>query len=123
MATSATVFDLSAAPKQKLAWRPARTTPQYHAAKQTEELEAWRTWQESVLKKTDMLFAQDRSISIGREKQQAGTKREAAARLRIRLPRDAAQGKLTTYSGDSVQIVGSQEWDALQAATRKFAAV
>ncbi|KAL6801909.1 p150/dynactin-like protein [Trichoderma sp. SZMC 28012] len=123
MATSATVFDLSAAPKQKLAWRPARTTPQYHAAKQTEELEAWRTWQESVLKKTDMLFAQDRSISIGREKQQAGTKRKAAARLRIRLPRDAAQGKLTTYSGDSVQIVGSQEWDALQAATRKFAAV
>ncbi|QYT01335.1 Dynactin ro-3 [Trichoderma simmonsii] len=123
MATSATVFDLSAAPKQKLAWRPARTTPQYHAAKQTEELEAWRTWQESVLKKTDVLFAQDRSISIGREKQQAGTKREAAARLRIRLPRDAAQGKLTTYSGDSVQIVGSQEWDALQAATRKFAAV
>ncbi|KAJ4859047.1 dynein associated protein domain-containing protein [Trichoderma breve] len=123
MATSATVFDLSAAPKQKLAWRPARTTPQYHAAKQTEELEAWRTWQESVLKKTDMLFAQDRSISIGREKQQAGTKRDAAARLRIRLPRDAAQGKLTTYSGDSVQIVGSQEWDALQAATRKFAAV
>ncbi|KAL6826929.1 p150/dynactin-like protein [Trichoderma sp. SZMC 28015] len=123
MATSATVFDLSAAPKQKLAWRPARTTPQYHAAKQTEELEAWRTWQDSVLKKTDMLFAQDRSISIGREKQQAGTKREAAARLRIRLPRDAAQGKLTTYSGDSVQIVGSQEWDALQAATRKFAAV
>ncbi|KAL5084388.1 hypothetical protein Trisim1_012095 [Trichoderma cf. simile WF8] len=123
MATSATVFDLSAAPKQKLAWRPARTTPQYHAAKQTEELEAWRTWQESVLKKTDMLFAQDRSISIGREKQQAGTKREAAARLRIRLPRDAAQGKLTTYSGESVQIVGSQEWDALQAATRKFAAV
>ncbi|KAK4067818.1 hypothetical protein Trihar35433_6378 [Trichoderma harzianum] len=123
MATSATVFDLSAAPKQKLAWRPARTTPQYHAAKQTEELEAWRTWQESVLKKTDMLFAQDRSISIGREKQQAGTKREAAARLRIRLPRDAAQGKLTTYSRDSVQIVGSQEWDALQAATRKFAAV
>lgn len=124
MATSATVFDLGAAPKQKLAWRPARTTPQYHAAKQTEELEAWRTWQDSVLKKTDMLFAQDRSISIGREKLQAGTKREAAARLRIRLPRDAAQGKLTTYSGDnSVQIVGSQEWDALQAATRKFAAV
>ncbi|KAL6832477.1 p150/dynactin-like protein [Trichoderma camerunense] len=123
MATSATVFDLSAAPKQKLAWRPARTTPQYHAAKQTEELEAWRTWQESVLKKTDMLFAQDRSISIGREKQQAGTKRDAAARLRIRLPRDAAQGKLTTYSGENVQIVGSQEWDALQAATRKFAAV
>ncbi|OPB42389.1 dynactin ro-3 [Trichoderma guizhouense] len=123
MATSATVFDLSAAPKQKLAWRPARTTPQYHAAKQTEELEAWRTWQESVLKKTDMLFAQDRSISIGREKQQTGTKREAAARLRIRLPRDAAQGKLTTYSGENVQIVGSQEWDALQAATRKFAAV
>ncbi|KAF3069319.1 hypothetical protein CFAM422_007049 [Trichoderma lentiforme] len=123
MATSATVFDLNAAPKQKLAWRPARTTPQYHAAKQTEELEAWRTWQESVLKKTDMLFAQDRSISIGREKQQAGTKRDAAARLRIRLPRDAAQGKLTTYSGENVQIVGSQEWDALQAATRKFAAV
>ncbi|EHK24511.1 uncharacterized protein TRIVIDRAFT_30893 [Trichoderma virens Gv29-8] len=123
MATSATIFDLGAAPKQKLAWRPARTTPQYHAAKQTEELEAWRTWQESVLKKTDMLFAQDRSVNLGREKLQAGTKREAAARLRIRLPRDATQGKLTTFAGDNVQIVGSQEWDALQAATRKFAAV
>ncbi|RFU81759.1 dynactin 1 [Trichoderma arundinaceum] len=123
MATSATVFDLNAAPKQKLAWRPARTTPQYHAAKQMEDLEAWRTWQESVLKKTDMLFAQDRSVSLGREKQRTGMKRETAARLRIRLPRDAAAGKLTAQSGDSVQIVGSQEWDALQAATRKFAVI
>ncbi|KAH0494377.1 hypothetical protein TgHK011_000997 [Trichoderma gracile] len=121
LATSATVFDLSAAPKQKLAWRPARTTPQYHAAKQTEEFETWRTWQESVLKKTDMLLVQDRTASLGREKQ-AGTKREAAARLRIRLPRDG-KAAATTYAGDKVQIVGSQEWDALQAATRKFAAV
>ncbi|KAH6610261.1 hypothetical protein Trco_000281 [Trichoderma cornu-damae] len=122
MATSATVFDLSAVPKQKLAWRPARSTPQYHAAKQMEDLEAWRTWQESVLKKTDMLFVQDRSASLGREKQ-AGMKRETAARLRIRLPHDPAQGKRTARLGDNVQIVGSQEWDALQAATRKFAVV
>jgi dynactin 1 len=123
MATSATVFDLNTAPKQKLAWRPARSTAQYHAAKQIEDLEAWRTWQESVLKKTDMLSVQDRSVSLGKEKQQAGMKRGTAARLRIRLPRDPAQqGKLTTNSGDNVQIVGSQEWDSLQAATRKFAA-
>ncbi|KAH8131505.1 hypothetical protein ACSS6W_001728 [Trichoderma asperelloides] len=125
MATSTTVFDLSSAPKEKLAWRPARSTPQYHVAKQMEDLEAWRAWQESVLKKTDMLFAQDRSLSIGREKlkQAAGAKRDAVARLRIRLPRDPAlQGKLTT-TGDNVRIVGSQEWDALQAATRKFAVV
>lgn len=125
MATSTTVFDLSTAPKEKLAWRPARSTPQYHVAKQMEDLEAWRAWQESVLKKTDMLFAQDRSLRLGREKLQqaaAGAKGDAVARLRIRLPRDPAlQGKLT--AGDNVRIVGSQEWDALQAATRKFAAV
>jgi dynactin 1 len=55
MATSATVFDFGKLPKDKLAWRPAKTTPQYHAAKQAEDYEAWKSWQDSVLRKSEVL--------------------------------------------------------------------
>ncbi|KAI6779815.1 Dynactin [Emericellopsis cladophorae] len=106
MATSSTVFDFSKLPEDKLAWRPARATPQYHAAKQREDYEAWKDWQSSVLRKTELLTIGKRA---GREKRLMA---DPAARLQIRLP--GSDGKMLAGSGQRVQIVGSQEWESLQ---------
>ncbi|OAQ73036.1 dynactin [Pochonia chlamydosporia 170] len=105
MATTAKVFDFSTLPKDKLAWKPAKSTPQYHAAKQMEDFAAWNAWQDSVLKKSSML----RTTDAVRTRLQ-----NPAAQLQIRLP--GSDGKMKTGSGigRAVQIVGSREWEALQ---------
>ncbi|KAJ4024183.1 hypothetical protein NW752_002749 [Fusarium irregulare] len=105
MASGASMYDFSAMPKDKLAWKPARSTPQYHAAKQMEDYAAWGAWQESVLKKAHVL--QGQAANAERRKNAP-----MAARLRIKLP--SADGKMVPGSGRDVQIVGSQEWEALQ---------
>lgn len=108
MATTASVYDFKALPKDKLVWKPARTTPQYHAAKQQEDYAAWTSWQDSVLHKASML----RHQTNGAEKRRKTARRDPTARLRINMAGD--DGKLVPGSGRDVQIVGSQEWDALQ---------
>jgi dynactin 1 len=108
MATSATVFDLGSLPKDKLAWKPARTTPQYHAAKQLEDYAAWKSWQASVLKKTETLASQ-----AAASERKGRARGNPAARLQIRLP--GPDGTMMKARSDrEVQIVGSREWEALQ---------
>lgn len=111
MATSATVFDFNALPRDKLAWKPARTSPQYHAAKQAEDYEAWKSWQDSVLKKSQLL-AMPSAGEGGRVNRDGPRRGNPAAKLQIRLPND--NGKMVTGSHSRVQIVGSREWEALQ---------
>ncbi|TDZ23156.1 Dynactin, 150 kDa isoform [Colletotrichum orbiculare MAFF 240422] len=112
LATSARVFDLGTLPADKLAWRPARSTPQYHAAKQREDLAAWKSWRDSVLKKSDVVVM---GGAAGRADKRH-VLRSAAARLQIRLPNAGADadGKPATGGGRDVQIVGSREWEGLQ---------
>ncbi|KAF6843962.1 CAP-Gly domain-containing protein [Colletotrichum musicola] len=105
--TSARVFDLGSLPEDKLAWKPARTTPQYHAAKQREDLAAWKSWRDSVLKKSEVVLG--RKDPAAEKKQMT---RNVAARLQIRLP--DSDGKMVPGGGRDVQIVGSREWEGLQ---------
>lgn len=107
MATSAAVFDFGKLPKDKLAWKPAKTTPQYHAAKQAEDYEAWKSWLNSVVKKSEVLAATGR---VSGEKKPS-VRSDPAARLQIRLP--GSDGKMLSESGRGVQIVGSRQWEAL----------
>ncbi|KAF7543119.1 hypothetical protein G7046_g10059 [Stylonectria norvegica] len=89
---------------------PARSTPQYHVARQMEDYAAWNAWQRSVLNKSDVLRNQggrDHPHARGN----AGARNKAAARLRVKLP--GPDGKMLT-AGRDVQIVGSREWEALQ---------
>lgn len=109
MATSAKVYDLRALPKDKMAWRPARVTPQYHAAKLAENFAVWKSWETSVVQKTQVITGNQpgRRQDLDRAKL-----RKAAARLQIRLP--DLDGKMIPGSGSDVHIVGSREWKGLQ---------
>ncbi|KAI1100277.1 CAP-Gly domain-containing protein [Jackrogersella minutella] len=113
LATSAKVYDLGSMPKDKMAWRPAKATPQYHAAKQAEDYAVWRSWQDSIVQKTRVVL----SVEHGRKRQQdidhAKTMRKAAAKLQIKLP-DADGKVITGLSAKEVQVVGSSEWEGLQ---------
>ncbi|KAJ4308918.1 hypothetical protein N0V84_011808 [Fusarium piperis] len=108
MTSSASLYNFTALPEDKLSWKPARSTPQYHAAKQMEDYAAWTAWEDSVLRKAHVL--QGQTANVERRKVAAG--RNPAARLRIRLP--GVDGKVVPGSGRDVQIVGSREWEALQ---------
>ncbi|KAI1813052.1 dynein associated protein-domain-containing protein [Poronia punctata] len=110
MATSAKVFDLNTLPKDRLTWRPAKVTPQYHAAKQAEDFAAWKSWQTSIIQKTHVIMGQEQ----GRRQHIDHSKmRKAAARLQIRLP-SIMDGKPIQGDGNEVQIAGSREWEGLQ---------
>ncbi|PKS12204.1 hypothetical protein jhhlp_001503 [Lomentospora prolificans] len=107
MASSAKVYDLKNLPEDKLAWRRAKTTPQYHAAKQAEDYAAWKSWQEEVMRKSRTVLSGHKHAG-----KQAGN--ATLARLQIRLP--GTDGKVIPGSGKDVLIVGSAEWERLQAA-------
>jgi dynactin 1 len=109
LVSAAKVYDLSALPDDKLAWRPARSTPRYHAARQAEDYAAWKGWQDEVLKKSRMLVG---GGGERRREQGRSTIRRTAARLQIRLP--GQDGKVVPGMGEDVQIVGSREWEGLQ---------
>lgn len=57
LATRAQVFDLRQTPTtttivtNRLAWRPANTTPQWHVTRQREEWERWNEWKDAVVEK------------------------------------------------------------------------
>lgn len=100
MAGSSSLFDLASLPTDRLAWKPARTTPQFHAAKQAEDYASWKSWQSSVVRKSEAL----RSTSANIQKRKPGP---TIAKLQIQLPDKVGRG-------GHVQVVGSREWEALQ---------
>lgn len=106
MATSAKVYDLQSLPEDKLAWRPARSTPQYHAARQAEDWAAWKGWRDSVLSKAKVVAANERGVTARETRE---VKRRAAARLQIRLP--GIDGKVVEGDGGEVRIAGPREWE------------
>ncbi|KAI0143292.1 dynactin [Pestalotiopsis sp. NC0098] len=109
MAGTAKVYDLRELPEDRMAWRPARMTPQHHAAVQAEDFAAWKNWQDSVVDKAKIVAKAQTGRREGAEHRDL--MRKQAARLRIQLPGE--DGKVIPGRGD-VQIVGSHEWEGLQ---------
>ena len=92
LAAESKVFDLSTLPENRLAWRSARSTPQWHVARQREEWESWKGWNESTTKKAKAL--EPRRIVRSKRGLQI-------ARVDLRLPTLEAKG---VYGGE-VEIV------------------
>jgi len=117
LATSAKVYSLNALPQDKLAWKPAKSTPQYHVARQMEDFATWKGWQDAVLRKSQTLTAKPAAVSGMASSGADGVRMRprgaaTAARLRIKLP--GLDGKIVPGSAREVQIVGSREWEGLQ---------
>ncbi|KAI5854528.1 CAP-Gly domain-containing protein [Durotheca rogersii] len=112
IATSAKVYDLNSLPKDKMAWRPAKVTPQYHAAKQAEDYAVWRSWQDSIVQKTRVVLSGAQPAKKEYDHAKA-MRKAAAARLHIRLP-DFDGKVIPGVRGAEVHIVGSREWEGLQ---------
>ncbi|KAL2169985.1 hypothetical protein VTG60DRAFT_5386 [Thermothelomyces hinnuleus] len=51
LASRAKIFDMTSLPADKAAWKPAKSTPQYHAAKQMEEFADWQCRKVATVKK------------------------------------------------------------------------
>ncbi|KAL2265200.1 hypothetical protein VTJ83DRAFT_6300 [Remersonia thermophila] len=49
LTTNAGLFDMASLPADKLAWKPAKNTPEFHAAKQLEDFSAWQAWQDDTV--------------------------------------------------------------------------
>ena len=97
---TAKVYDLSHMPEDRLSWRPAKSSPQYHVAKQREGWETWNSWRLDVERKGKALLQRDANRGAGM------IKRSAAAKVQLRLPDWERKGA----SGREVEIVDSEEW-------------
>ena len=102
----AKVYDLSTMPENRLAWRPAKSTPQYHVAKQREDYEAWNSWKESVIKKGRVLQERDAKHGIERK-----TRGHLAAKVHLRLPDMEYKG---VRPGGEVEIVDPDEFEGFR---------
>lgn len=71
LTTSAKVFDLTTLPEDRLAWRPAKATPQYHVAKQRDGFAAWKCWRLDVERKGKVLVDRDANGGVGVQKRAA----------------------------------------------------
>ncbi|KAK7752919.1 hypothetical protein SLS62_005078 [Diatrype stigma] len=117
LASSAKVYDLRDLPADRLAWRPARATPQWHAARQAEDYAAWKAWSEAVVQKTGVVLGSSGGGGDGRTRtagEERKARNKAAARLHIRLP--GRDGKTIQMGGGGagVNVVGLREWEGLQ---------
>ncbi|KAH8601889.1 dynein associated protein-domain-containing protein [Bisporella sp. PMI_857] len=101
---TAEIYDLSKMPKDRLAWRPAKNTPQHHVAKQREGFEAWRSWRMDVEQKGKILTERDVNRGLGK------SIRTAAAKVQLHLPGWEKSGSL----GREVEIVDPEEWSGLR---------
>ncbi|CAK7222769.1 hypothetical protein SBRCBS47491_004974 [Sporothrix bragantina] len=100
MASAANVYDLGAQlPADRLAWRPARSSPRYHAAKLAEDYAAWKGWEASVARK-----ARDVSSGAAVAAGAGGTGADFVSSKRLARKQHAAMARQqqTRLPGDNV---------------------
>jgi dynactin 1 len=106
LAKNASIYDLSTMPKNRLAWRPAKSTPQYHVAKQREDYEAWSSWKDVVVRKARVLEERDANSRIDRR-----PRGNMAAKVQMRLPDLEGKG---IRAGGKVEIVESNDFEGFR---------
>lgn len=102
LAATANVYDLSTMPQNRLAWRPASSTPQYHVARQREDYESWSSWRESVVRKGKVLAERD-----GNRRMEKAPRGQTAAKIEFRLPDMEAKD----ITGKEVRIVRPDDFE------------
>ncbi|TVY55676.1 Dynactin, 150 kDa isoform [Lachnellula cervina] len=107
LASTAQVYDFKSIPQNRLAWRPAKSTPQYHVAKQREHYEAWSGWKDAVVKKANVLAERNANRGVGMEKRS----KVMAAKVAMRLPDLESKG---VNRGREVEIVDPDDFEGLR---------
>ncbi|CAK7263867.1 hypothetical protein SEPCBS57363_000774 [Sporothrix epigloea] len=122
MASAAGVYDLGAnLPADRLAWRPARSSPRFHAAKLAEDYAAWKEWQVAVARKARDVSS-GAAVAAGAggagadfvsSKRRARKQHAAMAReQQTRLPIDSGDGKASAdkeiYLAGGVRVAGER---------------
>jgi dynactin 1 len=107
LTSSAQVYDLNSMPKNRLAWRPAKSTPQYHVAKQREDYEAWSGWKDAVVKKANVFAERDANRGAGMERKS----RSMVAKVALRLPDLEGKG---VSRGREVEIVDPDDFEGFR---------
>jgi dynactin 1 len=107
LTSTAQVYDLSSILKNRLAWRPAKSTPQYHVAKQREDYEAWSGWKDAVVKKANILTERDANRGAGMEKRS----KAMAAKVSLRLPDLEGKG---ISRGRQVEIIDPDDFEGFR---------
>jgi dynactin 1 len=102
LAASAKVYDLSKVPKDRLAWRPAKSTPGWHVAKQREDYESWRSWQRTVTLKVEGLTA----VQTARQRKRL----KPLARVELLLPQTEKAG----LGGGEVEVVEAADFNSFR---------
>ncbi|RYO90001.1 hypothetical protein DL764_008514 [Monosporascus ibericus] len=112
LATSARPYDLRSLPADRLAtWRPARTTPRWHAARLAEDYAAWKDWSDAVAQKAGVVLTSGGAAAGVTTSGERKARNRAAAKLHIRLP--GTDGKVISPAAgaEGVRIAGSREWE------------
>lgn len=99
------LFELGKEPRNRLAWRPVRSTPGWHVCKQRERWEEWRGWEEEVKSKANMVVKNEKSRY---SKSRRGL--QTVARMDLKLPMMEKLG----VNGQDVAIVGSEEFEGFK---------
>ncbi|TVY47532.1 Dynactin,150 kDa isoform [Lachnellula occidentalis] len=107
LTSTAQVYDFNSIPKNRQAWRPAKSTPQYHVAKQREDYEAWSGWKDAVVKKASVLAERNANRGAGMEKRS----KIMAAKVAMRLPDLEGKG---VSKGREVEIVDPDDFEGLR---------
>jgi dynactin 1 len=122
LASNAKVYDLSKLPKNRLAWRPAKSTPSFHVSKQTEDYEAWVSWRDSVIKRGSLL-RDTRDPTLPPK----GTKPITAAKVDVRVPSLCGPGGYFPLGGPKpgnptqIRIVNPGDFDTFRESMGGFA--
>lgn len=109
LTTAASIYDLRTMLSNRLKWRPAKSTPQYHVAKQLAEYESWNSWREATVKKAEAIIPKEGNrragVSVKRKKM------DVLARVELRLPRTGVESK---DGSCQVQIVEPAEFESFR---------
>ncbi|KAH6851236.1 dynein associated protein-domain-containing protein [Chaetomium sp. MPI-CAGE-AT-0009] len=109
LASGATVYDMSSLPADKVAWKPARDTPQYHTAKQIEDFVLWKAWRAEALRNGKAVTGKP----PGKMGDGLARHMDALGKLRLQMERDMEATKR------DYEAAKAQAWEALDM-TRKW---
>ncbi|KAI1004985.1 Dynactin, isoform [Podosphaera aphanis] len=101
------IYDFKTTSQNRLGWRPAKSTPQYHIAKQKEDYTAWKSWKDDVVQKVKTL---EQCHTLPRLERISKVSSKKAAEVKLSLP----DWSKKTMGHDEVTIVEPDDFESFR---------